>query len=129
MCNKCTAGVEQTSLHMFYHCEYSKPIFMWILRCLLYLCGFKPQSPICFLYFDNVYQNSKQRNICNVFLYIYIITMWRTRKENLRIGNLKYIVLKRLHEYLDFIKHMPTQRFDKQSKDLENIETEYLINL
>ena len=81
VCNKCSTDSEQTPLHMFYQCEYVNPVFLWVLRCLFKLCNFKPSSNIKFIYFDTTYSNTYQRNICNVFLYVYIITIWRTRKE------------------------------------------------
>ena len=33
-CNKCRTNSEETSLHMFYQCDYIKPLFLWILRCI-----------------------------------------------------------------------------------------------
>ena len=98
-CNKCRTNSEETSLHMFYQCDYINPLFLWILRCISNICNFNPSSNIRFIYFDNVYSNASQRNICNIFIYLYIITVWRTRKENLRIGDLKHLIIKNLNDY------------------------------
>ena len=57
-CNKCTGDREETQLHMFYECEYVKPLFIWILKCLSNVCNFKPSSNIKFIFFDNSYINS-----------------------------------------------------------------------
>ena len=127
-CEKCTDGLEQTSLHMFYQCSYIKPLFLWIINCLLKICKFKPLSPIRFLYFDNMYTDSRQKNICNIFLYMYIVTIWKTRKENLRIGNLKNMIIRNLNEYQIFIKHITTHRSEKISKDFANINIDDMIN-
>ena len=88
-CTNCMGNNEHTVLHMFYECESVKPLFQWLLRILYNVCNFMPSSNIKFIYFDTRYSNSNQKNICNMFLYIYIITLWKTRKENLRIETLK----------------------------------------
>ena len=95
-CTRCSENCDQTPLHMFYDCNYVKPLFLWLLRVLLDICNFKPHSNIKFLYFDNFYSNSYKRNICNMFLYIYIVTVWNTRKENLRIGILKHMIVRKV---------------------------------
>ena len=105
-------GVED----MFYQCEYIKPLFLWVLKCLLKLCNFKPSSNIRFLYFDNPYNNLYQKNVCNIFIYIYIITIWRTRKENLRIGDLKCLIIRKLSDYRNFIKHIANRKCKKYQK-------------
>ena len=51
------------------------------------------------------------------------------QKENLRIGYLKYIVLKKLSEYREFIQHLPNQRFEKLANDLSSLDTKFLLNL
>ena len=61
-------------------------------------------------------------------LYIYIVTIWKTRKENLRIGNLKNMIIRNLNEYQRFIKHMTTHRSEKISKDFANINIDDMIN-
>ena len=128
-CNKCISGNEQTPLHMFLQCQYINSLFQWVLNCLFHICRFRPSSNIRFIYFDNVYSSLYQKNICNIFLYIYIITIWRTRKENLRIGNLKFIMLRRLEEYKQFIKHVPNTRCEKLSSDLSNVDIDFLMKL
>ena len=62
-------------------------------------------------------------------LYIYIVSIWRTRKENLRIGNLKCVIVRKLREYQKFIKNMPNQKSEKLYKDLESIDLDNIINL
>ena len=57
-CNKCRTNGEETSLHMFYHCDYAKPLFLWILRCLSTLSHFKPSSNIRITYFGNMDNNT-----------------------------------------------------------------------
>ena len=126
-CNKCSTESEQTPLHMFYHCESVKPFFLWILRCLYRLCNFKPSSNIKFIYFDTVYSSSFQKNICNVFLYVYIITIWRTRKEHLRIGNLKSMVVSKVSQYRGFLKHLPRKKYYKISKDVSSLDLDNLL--
>ena len=128
-CNNCPSGTEQTSLHMFYQCSYVNPLFQWILRCVLNLCNFKPLSPIRFLYFDNIYNNARQKNICNIFLYIYIISIRRNRKENLRIGNFKHLFIRNLNDYQKFTNPMQNHRGEKLSNDLKNIDMDNIFNL
>ena len=72
LCNKCDENQDHTALHMFYQCQSIRPLFMWLLRILYYVCSFKSGSNIRFLYFDTIYDNSHQKTICNIFLYIYI---------------------------------------------------------
>ena len=128
-CDKCRMNIEETALHMFYQCEYIKPLFLWVLKCLLKLCNFKPSSNIRFLYFDNPYNNLYQKNVCNIFIYIYIITIWRTRKENLRIGDLKCLIIRKLSDYRNFTKHMPTRKCKKISEELSALNIDNLIDL
>ena len=114
---------------MLYECKYIKPVLLWILKCLLNVCNFKPSSNIRCVYFDNAYSNHSQRTICNTIIYIYIITIWRTRKENLRIGDLKLKILQKLEDYLNFIKLMPGRKFEKLSDELSVIDIDSLIDL
>ena len=60
---------------------------------------------------------------------IYVIAVWRTRKENLRIGVLKNLFVRKFSEYRAFIKHMPNSKFKKPSEVLLTIDTEALIDL
>ena len=112
-CDKCISDREETPIHMFYECDYVKPVFLWVLRCLSHLCNFKPSSNIRFLYFDNTFNNSTQKNVCNIFIYIYVITLWRTRKENLRIGDLQNLIIRKFIDYRKFIKLVSSHRFKK----------------
>ena len=106
-----------------------KASVLWVLKCLLNLGNFKPSSNIRFLYFDNSYNNSSQKNICNIFIYIYIITIWRKRKENLRIGNLKRLIIRKLVEYRKFVNLISSQKFEKLSDELAPLDIENLIDL
>ena len=128
-CGKCIADREETPLHMLYECDSIKPLFLWVIRCLSNVSNFMPSSNIRFLYFDNTFNNSSQKNICNIFIYIYIITIWRTRKENLRIGDIKKLFIRKLVDYGKFIKLISSQKFEKLSTDLSAIDIDSLIDL
>ena len=128
-CNKCGNDREETALHMFYQCNYIKPLFLWVLKCLSNICNFTPSSNIKFLYFDNVYSDLYQKDICNIFIYIYVITVWRTRKENLRIGDLKCSIIRKLSDYKNFIKHMPSKKCKKISDNISALDVDSLIDL
>ena len=91
-CNNCTVDREQTPLHLFYECENIQILFMWLIKVLFYITNFKPVSNIKFIYYDNKYRNRQQKNICNIFLSAYILTIWKFRKENLRIAFVKRII-------------------------------------
>ena len=114
---------------MYYECDYVKPLFIWILKCLSNVCNFKPSSNIKFIFFDNSYINSYQNIICNLFIYIYVITIWRTRKENLRIGDLKNVFIRGLSYYKNLIKHMPSKKCKKLSEKLSALDIDKLIDL
>ena len=129
LCNKCSDDVDQTPVHMFYQCENVKPLFLWLLRSLFKISNFRPTTNIRFLYFDANYDNPFQRTICNTFLYIYIITIWKTRKENLRIGILKTIIVKRLSDHFNFMKLLPNNRLDKVFEKFSRLDIDSLINL
>ena len=106
-CNRCTADREQTSLHLFYECVNIQALFMWLLRTIFYISDFTPTSNIKFIYFDNKYRNRQQKNMCNIFISAYILTVWKTRKENLRIGILKNMIINKCMGTIDTMKHMP----------------------
>ena len=127
LCDNCSGHWEHTPLHMFYQCESINPLFLWLLRVLHNICNFKPNSNIRFLYFDIVYTNFYQKSICNMFLYMYIITIWKTRKENLRIGILKHMIIRRVIEYLAFLKHMPNHTLEKLLEEISKLNIENLV--
>ena len=102
-CNLCRDSREQTALHMLYECTYILPFYQWFLNILMQICSFNPSSNIRFLYFDSFYQDLYQRRICNVFLVVYICTVWRTRKENLRLGNLQKMLIRTVKVNIDIL--------------------------
>ena len=63
------------------------------------------------------------------FIYMYIISIWRRRKENLRIGDLKYVILKEISDYKKFIKLMPNRKFEKLSLELSILDIDILKDL
>ena len=128
-CDKCIGNKEETQIHMFYECDYIKPLYIWVLRCLVNCCNFKPSSNIRFIFFDTSYNTDHQRIICNTFVYIYVITVWRMRKENLRIGDLKFIFIRKLNDYKMFLKHIQNRKFEKVSLALSAIDTDTLLDL
>ena len=107
---------------MFYECEYVKPLFIWILKCLSNVCNFKPSSNIKYIF-------SYQNIICNLFIYMYVIIIWRTRKENLRIGDLKNVFIRGLSNYKNLIKHMPSKKCKKLSDKIIALDIDKLIDL
>ena len=129
LCNKCTCNLDHTPIHMFYQCVNIRPLFQWLLRVLLNICKFKPTSNIRFLYFDTRYDNLYQKNVCNIFLYVYILIVWKTRKENLRIGILKSIIVKRISEYFEFIKLLPNIKLDEVFQQISRLDMDNLINV
>ena len=110
-------------MYIFYECETVKAMFTWLLRILHYVSNFKPMSNIKLIYFDNKYRNGQQKNMCNLFISAYILTIWRTRKENLRIGILKKMVINKVLEIINITKFMPYHT-DEESLGyhLNNIE-------
>ena len=129
ICTNCSGNWEHTPIHIFYQCENIRPLFLWLLRVLLSTCNFRPNSNIRFLFYDNVYENSYQRNICNIFIYIYIITIWKTRKENLRIGNLKHMIIRRFIGHIEFLKHMPNHKLETFIEQTSRLDFENLISI
>ena len=128
-CTNCSENVDHTALHMFYECENVKPLFQWLLRIFYNICNFRPRSNIKCIYFDTIYTSSNQKNMCNMFLYIYIVILWKTRKENLRIGILKNLIIKNMSDHLNFIKHMPDHRLEKLFDEISRLDINNLINL
>ena len=129
LCTECDGNFEHTPLHMLYECENIRPLFLWLLRIILNVCNFKPTSNIRFLYFDNIYDNHYQKTICNIFLYIYILTIWKTRKENIRIGILKTIMVKRISEHFNFLKLLPNIKLEKVFEEISRLDIDNLINI
>ena len=128
-CTNCLGNIEHTTLHMFYECEHVMPLFHWLLRVLHNICNFRPRSNIKFIYFDTIYNSSNQKNICNMFLYIYIITLWKTRKENIRIGILKHLIIENISDHLNFIKNMPNHRLEKLFVEFSRLDINNLKNI
>ena len=129
LCTECEGNFEHTPLHMFYQCENIRPLFLWLLRILLNVCNFKPISNIQFLYFDNKYDSIYQKTVCNIFLYIYISTVWKTRKENQRIGILKTRIVKRISEHFRFIKLLPNVNLDNVLEEISRLDIDNLVNI
>ena len=128
-CTRCTGNMNHTALHMFYQYESIQPLFLWLLRVLLNISNFKPISNIKLLYYDVIYDSLYQKTVCNIFLYIYIITVWKNRKENLRIGILKYKIIRKVIEHLEFLKHIPNKDIEKTLKRMARINIENLVNI
>ena len=106
-CNKCTADREQTSIHIFYECENIQTLFMRLIRVIFYVTNFKPVSNIKFIYFDNKYRDRQQKDMCNIFISAYILTVWKMRKENIRIGILKHMIISKTLSTIDIMKYIP----------------------
>ena len=81
-----------------------------------------PTSNIRFLYFDNFYQDLYQKRISNLFLAVYICTVWRTRKENIRIGKLRNMLIRTVKGNLDILSHITR-------KSLEELFEQYCVRL
>ena len=52
---------------------------------------------------------------------MYITTVWRTRKENLRIGILKQQLIKRVIENVEIRKQIPRQNIEKKYGPYSNM--------
>ena len=91
---------------MLYECSYISPLYHWLLDILMQVCNFNPQSNLRFLYFDSFYQDAYQKKICNLFLAAYVCTVWKNRKENMRIGILRKIVIRSVKGYIDILLKM-----------------------
>merc|ERR1712240_267330 len=72
ICTNCPSNRDHTPVHMFYQCESIKPLFLWLLRVLLYLCNFKPTSNIIFLYYNIFYGNFYQK-VYAIYLSMYTL--------------------------------------------------------
>ena len=112
-CNMCTDEKVQTALHMLYECTYIAPFYQWFLSILTQICNFNPNCNIRFLYFDSFYQNLYQKRICNLFLALYICTVRRSRKENLRIGILSSILKRTIKENLEIMRQLTRKSLEE----------------
>ena len=57
------------------------------------------------------------------------MTIWRSRKENLRIGIMKNIIIRKLSEYREFVKKIPGRRFEKLTDALSSIDIDILNSI
>ena len=64
-----------------------------------------------------------------MFLYCYIVAIWRTRKENLRLGILKSIILKKVIQNFEFIKQMPNHTLNRLFGAGSQLDLDILVNL
>ena len=128
-CTNCSGNFDHTSIHMFYQCENINPLFLWMLRVLYNICNFKPNWNIRFLYFDTAYENPCQRHICNIFLYINVITIWKTRKENLRIGILKHMIVRSMARHFKFIENIPNHKMEEIFEEISRLDFNNIINI
>ena len=80
---------------------------MWLIRVISYVTDFKPVSNIKFIYFDNKYRDRQQQDMCNIFISAYILTVWKMRKENIRIGILKHMIVSKTLRTIDIMKYIP----------------------
>ena len=79
----------------------------------MYICTFIPSSNIKCIYFDNIFNDREQKNVCNMFIGAYIISIWKTRKENLRIAVLKSIIVNKvlnIFESIEMSQHYTLER-------------------
>ena len=51
------------------------------------------------------------------------------RKENLRIGILKSIILKQISDYLDFVKLLPNTKLDEVLQEISRLDMDNLLNI
>ena len=114
---------------MFYQCTSINQLFQWLLKVIFDVCNFTPVSNIKFLYFDSCYESLYQKIICNTFLYVYILSIWRTRKENLRVGILKKLIIKRASDYFEFIKLLPNTKLDEILQEISRLDMDGLLRL
>ena len=97
---------------------------------LFYITNFKPVSNIRFIYYDNKYRNRQQQNICNILISTYILTVWKTRKENLRIAIVKKMIINKSQDIINIIKYISKTHIDKVLGNyLDKFEPELLLRL
>ena len=103
---------------------------MWLIKVLVYITNFIPVSNIKFICYDNKYRNRRQQNICNIFISAYILTIWKTRKENLRIGIIKKMIINKSQDIINIIKYSSKTHIDiVLGNYLVKIEPELLLRL
>ena len=51
------------------------------------------------------------------------------RKENLRIGILKSIILKQISDYLDFVKLLLNTKLDEVLQEISRLDMDSLLNI
>ena len=117
LCQNCTSGREQTPIHMFYQCQNVNELFMWLMRVLMYVCDFKLSYNLKCIFFDNSFNDNEQKNVCNLFIAMYILTIWKTRKENLRTALLKRMIINKCQNIIENIKYMPNHTVEKHIGD------------
>ena len=59
---------------------------------------------------------------------MYILTIWKMRKENLRIGLLKSMILKQISNYFDFVKILPNTKLDEVLQEISRLDMDNLLN-
>ena len=50
------------------------------------------------------------------------------RKENLRIGLLKSMILKQISNYFDFVKILPNTKLDEVLQEISRLDMDNLLN-
>ena len=80
---------------------------------LTQICNFNPNCNIRFLYYDSFYQKLYQKRVCNLFLALYICTVWRSRKENLRIGILSSVLKRAIKENLEVMRQLTKKSLEE----------------
>ena len=102
---------------------------MWLIKVLFYITNFKPVSNIKFIYY-NKYRNRQQQNICNILISAYILTIWKTRKENLRIARLKKMIINKSQDIINIIKFISKTHIDiVLGNYLDKFEPDLLLRL
>ena len=51
------------------------------------------------------------------------------RKENLRIGIFKSIILKQISDYVDFVKLLPNTKLDEVLQEISRLDMDSLLNI
>ena len=51
------------------------------------------------------------------------------RKENLRIGIFKSIILKQISDYVDFVKLLPNTKLDEVLQEISRLDMDNLLNI